>query len=548
MQKNLFNAYAAALLTGVALLSGCAGGGSTPPAPVTGQPAPNPYLSAPVYGVSHFNPAQTDAFPYAVKRGDFRTELSKLPIVYGGPINIMTLAATDTNYMWAISTDRVAYVKVSGGTWDKISEIGLPNVAQVSREALLKIVSTPCSTVAETEKLAKETLGEVPQNITANGLYTVADRDNNVYVNSGSSICVIGLKNAADPAAGLEVKRSLETRDIFRPMSLLGMPSAVRLIGMNMTYDGHLVIGAYNAVAVVDREFKNQPAVYNIEEGQLISNSLTVDDKNGIYIVSGSLENGHDGMLRKVIWTGHAISDRESDGAWSSPYDGGNWPPAIKAGTGSGSTPTLMGFEPGKDKLVVITDGVDRMKIVAFWRDDIPKDFKQIPGTKSRRIAGQMNITAGLPADSTWVQSEQSVVVDGWGAFVINNLISNGLPDKVIDVMAIGPVITPPRGVQRVEWDPATHQWHSVWERGDIVSTSMVPAVSSASGIVFVNGYTPEQGWNVTGLDWNTGEIATSIEFGQNNLGNGAYAIIQFLPGGDLLFNSIAGPIRVPLK
>lgn len=32
---------------------------------------------------------------------------------------------------------------------------------------------------------------------------------------------------------------------------------------------------------------------------------------------------------------------------------------------------------------------------------------------------------------------------------------------------------------------------------------------------------------------------------GKNNRANGAYAIIQYLANGDLLFNSVAGPIRV---
>ena len=31
-----------------------------------------------------------------------------------------------------------------------------------------------------------------------------------------------------------------------------------------------------------------------------------------------------------------------------------------------------MGFDKDEDKLVVITDGADHMKIVAFWRDAIP--------------------------------------------------------------------------------------------------------------------------------------------------------------------------------
>jgi len=40
---------------------------------------------------------------------------------------------------------------------------------------------------------------------------------------------------------------------------------------------------------------------------------------------------------------------------------------------------------------VVIADG-DRegTNVVAFWRDKIPEGFTQKPGTKSRRIAGQI--------------------------------------------------------------------------------------------------------------------------------------------------------------
>ena len=55
-----------------------------------------------------------------------------------------------------------------------------------------------------------------------------------------------------------------------------------------------------------------------------------------------------------------------------------------------------MGFGNAPYKLVVITDGSDRMKLVAFWRDEIPAEFKQRPGTKSSRIAGQVQVTAGF--------------------------------------------------------------------------------------------------------------------------------------------------------
>jgi hypothetical protein len=97
------------------------------------------------------------------------------------------------------------------------------------------------------------------------------------------------------------------------------------------------------------------------------------------------------------------------------------------------------------------------------------------------------------------------------------------------------------------EWDSVQNQWRSVWSRGDVVSTSMVPAVSIPSNIVFVNGYTARDGWELTGLDWSTGRTVHRSIFGQDNLGNGAYAIVQVLQNGDALFNSVGGPTCVKL-
>ncbi|MFN8473986.1 MAG: hypothetical protein U0822_17475 [Anaerolineae bacterium] len=508
---------------------------------------PNPFLSAALYGLTHFDPGQSDTFPYHVKRGTFRVDPTQQPRISGGPVNIMNLASTDPNYMWACATDRIAYVDCSNGQWRLVAEVGLPGVRRVGEARLQQLIGEPFSSIDQVETVAMQILGEHPEMVTSNGLYTVADCDNTVYVNSGAVISAIGLKDSDNPAAGLEVKRTLDTTTFFTPMAFPGYPPAVRLIGMSMTYDGHLIIGAFNGIAVIDREFKTQPLVYNIEQGQFISNSFAVDENNGIYVASGSFQPRADGILRKLIWTGSGLSDAEEDGAWSSPYDGGDWAPAVKAGTGTGATPTLMGFGPDEDHLVVLTDGLNRMKIVAFWRDNIPADFEQKAGAKSRRIADQFQITAGLPADTAWIQSEQSVAVNGMGAFVVNNMVPKGHKDKLVDVLANGPAVAPPHGMERVAWDSKARSWRAAWTRGDVASTSMVPVASSASNLVFVNGYSKEDGWQVTGLDCDTGEVVHRTIFGSSNLGNGAYALIQFLANGDLLFNSVAGPMRVRL-
>ena len=205
-----------------------------------------------------------------------------------------------------------------------------------------------------------------------------------------------------------------------------------------------------------------------------------------------------------------------------------------------------MGFGDDEDKLVVITDGADRMNIVAFWRDEIPADFKKNPGTKSNRIADQMPITAGLPETEKWVQTEQSVVVKNYGAFVVNNIIED-VPkgDFLAVTFGIGAIIDPPKGVERVEWDPKANKWNSVWIREDVSSISTVPSMSTASDIVFVNGYYKATGWEVTGMNWDTGKTVHQSKFGFDNFGNGQYSIIQFFPDGDLLFNSISGPFRL---
>ena len=64
-------------------------------------PVTNPYLASSLYAITHFDSSQSDSTPYGPPRGKFTVDPTKEPIVYGGPINIITLASTNKNYMWA---------------------------------------------------------------------------------------------------------------------------------------------------------------------------------------------------------------------------------------------------------------------------------------------------------------------------------------------------------------------------------------------------------------------------------------------------------------
>lgn len=526
----------AAAVVVIVPLGGC--GKTRGPAALTHHAPPNPYLSAPTYGITHMDSSQSDTFPYLVPRGTFRVDPRTQPRSAGGPINIMTLASTSPHYMWISSTSGVRYVDVSDGGFRTVAELPAPGVQTVPVADLDRVLGRRFTSL-EQVRTAVEGDWKLNARVLGNGTYSLVDSDNRLYYSTADSrILVLELVDRNDPTAGIRIAKTLDYKQFFAKDATGPVPETT--MGLAMTYDGHLVVVTTKGVGVLNRDLSGTPSLIHFGPDQVVSNSVSVDSGGGIYVAS-------DTLMRKLVWTGSTLSDDAADGAWSAPYDTGEQPPSVKFGGGTGSTPTLMGFGDDADKLVVITDGSDRMNLVAFWRDAIPGGFQQKPGTKSNRIAGQIPVTAGLSPLPQFIQSEQSVVVNGYGAFVVNNIRPQGDPDRLVDVLAGGPVLDPPHGMQRFEWDPVADDWRSVWTRGDVVATSMVPGASSESGMVMVNGYTKTDGWEVTGLDWKTGETLQRAIFGQDNLGNGAYALIQYTSNGDLLFNGIGGTFRAHL-
>jgi hypothetical protein len=519
---------------------------SSPLVSGAGQPGVNPFLSAAVYGVTHVNPAKQNSVPYAVPLSYRAVDLDDLEPVWGGPVNNATYASAAAGFYWSVSTDRVALIDARGDRWEVVSDIDLPGGTRRTRAQLESIVSFDYRDIPSAEAHLTAVLGPAPGGVLPAGVYALVSHRDWVYANAGTTVSAIGLVNPDDVTAGLEVKARYDTTAVIPPTSVFGSDPHVSLVGMNMTYDGHIVIGALNGVAVVDQDLTTGQFVDFADDNQMCTNSLAVDEGGGIYVATGSKQARGPGVMRKLVWTGSRLSDDVADGAWTAEYDGGDWPPAIKAGTGTGSTPTLMGFGED-DRLVLITDGCNRMKLVAFWRDEIPPTARAVEGARSSRIADQREVSAGVSETQAWLQSEQTIIVSGTGAFVVNNVIEEGHPDRIIDVMTVGPVHTAPRGVERFEWLTGEQCFISAWARGDVVSVSMVPLASSGSSAVFVNGFSHERGWEVTGLDWTTGTTVSRVTFGHNNKGNGAYAMLQFLDNGDLLFNSVIGPFRVQL-
>ncbi len=505
------------------------------------KPARNPYLAQETYSITHFNSAQTDAFPYSVIDGVYKVNPDECVSTWSGPVNLMTIASAAEGYMWGMSSDRVSYIKISNNGFERIAEAELPGVTKHSKEELDVFVANYKS-VEELEVAVKKVLGDNPQMEIASGNYVLCDKDNYAYTNAGRSLARYRLINENNPSQGIILDKVIDmTPYIF---------GSFTIVGVSMSYDGYLIVASQKGLVAVERDLSSVRGVYQFPDELFLTNSIANDEAGGVYVACNSTEENGKGTMYKLICRNGEFSDKETDGAWKANYDGGPIAPAIKHGYGSGSTPTLMGFGDEEDKLVVITDGAKRMKLVAFWRDAIPADAIPVDATNPR-LADQFEVSCGLPVGTEWIQSEQSVVAGGYDAFVVNNIhpdMSNSsIEDKIIGVLAIGPHVSAPTGAECVRWNTTKNCWESKWTRGDVSSISMIPSVSIPSEMVFVNGYDGE-GWNVTGMDWKTGATRHRVVFGENNRGNGAYAIIQYFPNGDLLFNSIAGPFRVELK
>ena len=504
-------------------------------------PVVNPYLASPLYAITHFDSAQTDSAPQGPPMGVFTVDLMKRPIVYSGPINIATLASTNKNYMWGVGTDRVSYINKADNKWTAVAKYEA--LADASKGSFPAIPDENFSifggssavgmNASSMDSFLKNLFGKNYSDRLLNGIYSLVDKDNVLYANYNASIFAFALNDSNEPSKGIIKRYALE--DVVTAIQGTNHQANTTISGLSMTYDGHIVITFSNGVAVIDRDLNASSAFfYPFGDDELVTNSLSIDENNGIYVASNTL-------MRKLVWTGTTLSDKSVDGAWSCPYTHSVVPPGGKRGNGTGTTPALMGFGNDPDKLVVITDGAKQMNLVAFWRDNIP--------TGSQRIAGQIPVTCGFSPLPEWIQTDSSVIVSGYGAFVANEIPETISPDLegqslMLNLTLMGPAYPGPYGVERFQWNTSTHQWSSVWARSD-VETDSVPIHSQSGNMALMTGYRLPYGREVLGLNWDTGKTVHHTIFGDKNFGNGAFAIPEYLGNGDLVFNSIVGPIRV---
>ena len=497
-------------------------------------PAKNPWLTDSVYPTSHHNPAQTDVSPLAGPTNSKTLTRADVKTVNAVFISNPTLKYIGDERVIIVSgVNGLSKVRATGEDYTEISFLPYPGFESVAKkgtvEAFKQIVSQidvarrnhdDAGILALSKKI--DELGFSFRTV-ANGVYNLIDKDHNHYAVYGG-VNVLKSTDGGVLNAPLRVVKTVNITDAL-PADLA--KSVTRVLGLGMTYDGNIAIAAPGMVALLDRDLKMKG--YITFPGEHVDNSIAIDE-SGIFVVSS--EN-----MYKVVWTGEKLSYAESDGGWVSPYDTMDGEKAVALGAlsrGSGTTPTLMGFGNDEDKLVLIADADENgTKLVAFWRDEIPADFKQKPGTKSRRIADQ------IPVDISYLTIEPSAVVKGYGTVVLNATLPEPSPvagDIFGNAMTAGVTRLAPRGIQKFNWNPAENKFEKSWTNMTVDNTDvMVPLVSAPTNMLYVANKTGLR-YEYVGLDWDTGKMKTRWIFPDDSaLYNTWGGIGYFLEDGDLI-------------
>ncbi|TFH67550.1 hypothetical protein E3W66_08740 [Gammaproteobacteria bacterium LSUCC0057] len=522
----------------------------------------HPFLSADAPAITHTNAGATDSqnVPGPTEIGRIPSE--RIKRVPGGIITINyagKLSYPDgTEATWNANNNRVAKIRMDGDHWELLAEMPITGMQYMPPDEVNRHLNAFDSSQSRAE-LATYLAQNLPYYAEAQareaGIYTLADERGDFYVLTRSGVNVYGQADSSDPRSAIvllrqwqipeALKRSEQIRQLLiKRMESLGVTLSPEMrsglmrfsdvpLGINMTYDGHLVFTMVGGnIIVVDRDFAKPAQTFLIKD-EILANSLSIDEQNGLYVVS-------DRNMYKLVWTGETISDAEFDGAWKSPYDLTEVPlPGVRGGgTGSGTTPSLMG------DWVVIADGEKRMNLVAFWRNDIPADFVQQPGTQSRRIAAQIPVSMG-GLDSEYIQTEVSIAVWGDYAFVVNGMAPENIKPDLDNLLMQGPLIAPPKGVELFQRDRSTNQWRSMWAHSEVSTpAAVIPLISAGSHQAYTMAW-DDEGWYVAGFDLKNGELKTEMNLGYSQAYNGAWGQLQLLPDGDIFIPGLAGPVRI---
>jgi hypothetical protein len=469
------------------------------------EPPANPYLADSPWSMTHRNPYCQASSPYP------------------GP---------DTGIRgkdYIIGTPGCITMPISGKYSDGSRVVWGNNLTHVFK------LSTKDKRLAEIDKIKKDSGEDDEKGLVesaVSGAYTLVDKDGVFFVPDMTRIFAYGDSVSGDPASKITI------RNVYNIPKEYLKGSDNKIVGLVMTYDGMLVFATNNGlVCVLARSFEKGYYLMLGEDNE-ISNSIACDEQGGIYVVTSR-------KMYRVQWTGAELTTDEAKGGWIADYETGGDQSGIRLGNGSGTTPTLMGTG-SQDRFVAITDGSKLMNIVLFWRDEIPDNWQQIPGTRDRRIAAQVPVRFGDP-EAMHSQTDQSLCVRGYGAVVVNNELGADLGNRTLNIIISGIPFIAPRGIEKFEWNPETRTLASVWANTQISVPNGIPCMSASTNLLYAIGKRDIY-WTLEALDWDTGESAFYSNIGIGLQYNSAYAATQVGLDGCIYSGTAIGLVNLRPK
>jgi len=530
-------------------------------------PEINPYLAQSYNNQTHWNCAATDSTKLSGPKGWYEVTPDSWDIIPNDTfgITIVNDTVADIPIYWFWSGFSLIKFKVDGAKLAEIDRVEIPvelsDYTFVSpKDRIIQANNVESYLKAGDEKGLLEYMKRQPNRLLKSvedqggygAVYTIMTKDDAIIAASHNKIYKFIQLNPKDPMSKMKIDSQVAIPEKWlnaKKMKAFPIPGGEGrdgVLGMNMTYNGYIVLNTMSGNIITlssdTLELKDKYSVKGKKE--LFFNSIsTGPEANNGAVYTASTEK----MYRFVVDAKGKIHADEKSGAWQAVYDVGEITGGVKFASGTGATPTLMGFGPDDDKLVVFTDGASKMRLVAMWRDEIPADWRQKPGTLSKRIADQRQIDFGSEIDQ--IQSEQSVAVYNNYAFVVNNIIIDEKPylsDYRYYISMINGATRPgPRGVAMLEWSSITHSWRQKWQRTDISSVSTVPMISGASRMAYIDGYMAPN-WDdryQIGLNIDSGETKLLIRTGTNPIFNGMFATVKVSADGRLLYPMAFGVV-----
>ena len=532
-RRVLGAALAAALSMAATLSTAAAGAGSAN----TDFPPANPYLADSGIPIFHSNSGQSGAAIVPGPKGKTR-QLKESDIIWkklgpndGYSIQYSGVYPNGKRVGWFGGTQLLA--KLDPDTLETKSTYVLHKGKFYTAEEIENLF-------AKADKLKGQALLDALVPPLAKGIergvqstYRLLDHDHNLYMlntdltNGDQMISKFGDAVDSDPDSDIVLKGE------FR----LPHAEGERFISeaMNITYDGTLIIVTLDGTLfAVSRDFKLLDKIYLPDRetsgkefmNAFVRNSMAIDEQGGIYLVSRT-------RLQRVQWTGSKLSMDPADGAWSETYPSGK--------RGSGTTPSLIGWHTGQDKMVVIGDGEE--SVMVFWRDKIPEDWAALKGY-SRRVASvvPMHFTDD---PNEHIKLENALVSMGNGVFVANDtptkevawqgtFMKTAIAERYVGQTGGSEI----KGGIKWQWNPRTRKLETAWKTPlALVSSICTP---SANGLLYCVGMRDGVS-TIEALDWETGKAAFHYLLGKSYRYSIMGGMLDVAPNGDIEAGAAGG-------